>query len=272
MWTTLALTAALSMTPSQPGGVLQLTNARATYGYLGPARPDDNLLPGDFYFVHFDIDGLTTDELGSGKYNLSLTITDRAGKVLHELGPYEKPFVNSLGGTRTPAYANVVIGTDTVPGEYTLKLTVTDPTTKKTQALERKYKVLPKAFGLVNAHLMDIRADPRSQPSASPVRAVGESLVVNCAVVGFERDKDKMNQPNLGLEISVLDERNRPTLAKPFTDQVIKDVPEQWSALPISLPLTLNRPGKYTIRVLATDRITKKTAEVALPLQVVEAK
>lgn len=272
MLATLALTAALSMTPAQQGGPIKLTNARATYGYLGPTRPNDNVLPGDVYFVHFDIDGLTTDEVGSGKYNLGLVITDSKGKAVHELGPYEKPFVNSLGGTRTPAYANVIIGTDSPPGDYTLKLTIADPATKKSDVLERKYKVLPKAFGVVNPHMMDIRADPRAQPSGAPVRVVGDLIVVNFGVVGFERDKNKMNQPSLALEVTVLDERNRPTLAKPFTDQLGKDVPEQYSVVPMSVPLAMNKPGKYTIRVKATDRITNKSAEVSLPLQVVEVK
>lgn len=271
MWATLALTAALSMTPGQPG-TLKLTNTRATHGYLGPTRADDNLLPGEVYFVHFDIEGLAADEQGNGKYSLSLALIDKTGKALYELGPFEKPFVNSLGGTRTPAYANVVIGTDTTPGDYTLKLTITDPATKKSEVLERKYKVLKLDFGLVNLHMMDIRADPRNQPSGAPIRVVGDAVVVNAAIVGFARDKNKQNQPNLGLEITVLDEKNKPTLAKSFTDQVVKDVPEQWSAVPISLPLALNRAGKYTIKLQATDRITKKTAEATLPVTVVEGK
>jgi len=230
------------------------------------------VLAGDFYFVHFDIDGLTTDETGNGKYNFSLTITDAKGKLVHELGPLEKPFANSLGGTRTPAYANVIIGTDSPPGDYTMKLTVSDPATKKSESLERKYRVLPRGFGLVNLHIMDVRVDPRAQASGAPVRVVGDTIVYNCAVVGFERDKNKMNQPNIALELTVLDDKNQSTLKTPFTDHVVKDVPEGWSAVPISLPLALNRPGKFTIKLVATDRITKKTAEATLPVQVVDVK
>jgi hypothetical protein len=270
MWATLALTAALSMTPGQTGA-LKLTNDRATYGYLGPTRADDALLPGDIYFVHFDIENLSADELGNGKYSIGLKLTNSAGKVIFETEPVEKPFVNSLGGTRTPGYAQVQIGTDTPAGNYTLKVAVTDPKMKKTEAIERKFEVKPKAFGVVHMRINDISADPRNA-SATPIRVVGDVVLLNCAVVGFERDKAKMNQPNIGLEVAVVDDKGKPTLPKPITDQVTKDVPEQISAVPITLPLALNRPGRYTIKLQATDRITKKTVEATLPLQVLDPK
>ena len=44
------------------------------------------------------------------------------------------------------------------------------------------------------------------------------------------------------------------------------------TAIPISLPLQLNRPGKFTVELIATDRTNKKTTKVTFPLQVVELK
>src|SRR5579862_9260230 len=62
MLTSVALAAALTLAPAQ--GALTLSGARVTYGELGAARPDLKFLPGDIFFVGFDIDGIKVDESG----------------------------------------------------------------------------------------------------------------------------------------------------------------------------------------------------------------
>ena len=57
MLQSMALFAALTMTPGQGAG-LTLSNPRITYGELGSTRPDAKLLPGDIFFLSFDIDGI----------------------------------------------------------------------------------------------------------------------------------------------------------------------------------------------------------------------
>jgi hypothetical protein len=64
MWTTFALVAALSTAPGQADG-LKLANVRASYGPFGVARKDDKVLPGDTFFLEFDIEGLTRIRRGA---------------------------------------------------------------------------------------------------------------------------------------------------------------------------------------------------------------
>ena len=51
----------------------------------------------------------------------------------------------------------------------------------------------------------------------------------------------------------------------PLAERALGLVPRQF-------PLALNRPGKFTVELQATDRISKKTAKLSLPLTSVEQK
>src|SRR5207248_1050493 len=79
---TLALAAALGLAPSQPAGALSLKNVRVTYGELGAPRNDDKLLPGDLYFIAFDIEGIKVDAAGKVSYSMAMDVTDKAGKSI----------------------------------------------------------------------------------------------------------------------------------------------------------------------------------------------
>src|SRR5262249_10085464 len=155
-----------------------------------------------------------------------------------------------------PAYVLVDVGLDQPPGEYTAKVTVTDRANGRSQELKRQFEVLPKGFGLVR---LSTTCDQEGQVSASLFQ-VGGSLWVNYAVVGFPRPRPK-GAPRVTVELRVLDDRGQPTLAKPFTGEVSKDVPEKALALPVQFLVSLNRPGKFTVEVKATDQVTKKTAK-----------
>jgi hypothetical protein len=70
--------------------------------------------------------------------------------------------------------------------------------------------------------------------------------------------------------MNILDENGKPTTARPVTVKVDKDVPESAVALPVRLLLSLNRPGKFTVELTATDRVSNKTATLSFPLAVAE--
>src|SRR6516225_6253105 len=80
MWTTIALTMTLSAMPGQ-SGELTLSNIRPTHGLLGSERPDSRLLPGDIYFVTFDIDGLKVDDSGTMLYTMSMEVRNNTNKI-----------------------------------------------------------------------------------------------------------------------------------------------------------------------------------------------
>src|SRR5262249_31940887 len=192
-------------------GRLTLTNVRSTHGLLGAARPDHKVLPGDVYYLAFEIDGLQIDDSGKARYSIAIDVANGQGKTIFKQDPRNHEATNAFGGTRIPAVTRLSIGLDQAPGDYTLKLTVADLTGKGSQTLTQTVQVLPKAFGLVQFALT---GDAEGQVPVPPVGAVGQTVHVHLVGVGFSRDPAR-KQPNVSVELQVLDENGKPT-AKPF--------------------------------------------------------
>lgn len=268
MWTTLALAAALAATPGQ-ADQLSFVNVRSVTGYFGPERQTNKLLPGDIYLLVFDIAGFRLDPDGKILYRMAMQVTDSRGKVQFAREPEDREAFNSLGGNQVPASALIEIRFDQPPGEYTLSLTVTDRISKASTKLTRKFEVLPKAFGLVQ---LITTIDPQMTRAVPPMGEVGEYRFVNCYLVGFERDTAK-KQPSLLVQMRILDESGK-EVSKPSTVEITQDIPENMTLIPAGAPfaVALNRPGKFTIELQATDRLSKKTAKLSLPLTSVEPK
>jgi hypothetical protein len=262
MLMTLPLTAALCLAANQAGG-LALTDARVTHGILGPARKDARFLPGDSLYLTFTIQGISADENGKVLYSIGTEVTDSGGKAVFRQPPQDREAINALGGDQLPAFAQVAVGQQQPAGEYTLRVAVTDRATKRSQTLEQKFEVLRPDFGLVR---LSATADAEGQVPASVVGA-GHSLWVNGAVVGFQRG-GAAQQPNVLLELRVLDGNGKPTVAKPFAGTINKDVPAQDAALPIQFLVSLNRPGQFTVQVKATDQTAGKTVTQSFPITV----
>jgi hypothetical protein len=263
MWTSLALAASLSLTPAQASS-LTLSNARATFGELGPARPDVKMLPGDIFFVSFDIEGIKVNDEGKVAYSMAMEVTDKNGKAIFKQQPVERNDFLPLGGTKLPARAFVSVGIDQEPGTCTCRVTVTDRAAKASQTIEKTFDVLPKAFGLVQVYAA---YDPKGEIPASAGGAAGQSIWVHFAAVGFQRDT-KTKQPNVNFELVVLNKDGTPTLPKPMTELVDRGVEPGDNGIPMRFPLPLNRVGDFTLELKATDTLAKKTSKVTLPIHV----
>jgi hypothetical protein len=264
MFNTLALAALLSLAPAQTSK-LALTNAKATYGELGTARPDAKLLPGDIFFLSFDIEGIQVDKEGKVVYTMEMVVSDKAGKPIFKQQPVEKNDFLPLGGTTLPARAFVSIGLDQAPGTYTCKVTVTDRATKQTSTVEKAFDVGAADFGVVQVYTS---CDDRGALPAPQVGIVGQSVWVHFAVVGFERTK-AARQPDLTVEMTVLDKSGKATLQLPTVYDVNKDIPETDKGIPLRFMLPMNRAGDYTVELKATDKISKKSSKVTLPFKVI---
>jgi hypothetical protein len=265
MWTTLALAAALGTAPAQAGD-LKLTRVRSTHGVMGPTRAEDKLLPGDSLVVCFDIGGMAANEEGKVAYSMGLEVTDGSGKVLFTQDPANMETIASLGGDRVPAFARIDVGLSQPPGEHTVKVTILDRATGRKGTLTRKVTVLPKGFGLVR---LALTADPEGQLPL-PALGSGGTAFVQFAAIGFGRDKDS-KQPNLRFSVRVLDENGKPTTDKERTSEVNKNVPADFLAVPMTFPLSLNRPGKFTVELTATDATSGQTAKLSFPIKVIDA-
>jgi hypothetical protein len=267
MWTTLAFVAVLGLTPAQ-AGKLELTNVRPTYGVLGTPRPDSKVLPGDIFWLAFDAENMKVDDSGKAVYGMSLEVVDSKGGVKLKEEEPKNPLVadNTLGGTRLPIFARVEIGLDLPPGEYTVKVTVTDRAAKPSVSatVTRKFEVLQPAFGLVR---LGTSFDPDGRIPAPMVGVPGQFMHVNFVTVGFTRDKLK-KQPDLVVELRVFDKDKKPVLTKPDQGLVNKDVREDARGLPMGFVMALNRPGEFTVELKATDKISGKSATLSFPLLV----
>jgi hypothetical protein len=265
MWTTIALAMTLGMTPGEAGG-LRLNNIRPTYGLLGSERADSKLLPGDVFFVTFDIEGLKVDKSGSMLYNMAMEVRDNKDKVVYKSEPQDLDAPVPLGGHSLPGFAHVDSWRDMPPGDYTLKVTVTDRSTRESKLFEKKFEVLRPVFGLIK---LSISYDRDGQVPAPHIGVAGQSFWVSFNAVNFERGGDK--NPDIKFEMVVLDEKGKPTLDSPIGGSIV-ELPREFSFAPTQFWLPLNRAGKFTVKLKATDNIGKKTAELSFPITVYDSK
>ncbi len=259
---TIATLIALSL-PSQGTGI-SLSNTRVTYGELGASRPDNKFLPGDIFFVSFDIDGITIDPEGKVKYSMGMEVLDAKGVSIFKQAPVDREDFVPLGGNKLPARAFFSVAVDQEPGVYTCKVTVTDRGAKtEPKVLEHKFEVLKKDFGIVQ---LFTSVDPEGKFPSSTTGIVGQSLFVQFALVGFEREAVR-KQPKIEIEMTVYDEKT--TLPKPVSVTIDKDVPEKDLGIPLRFTLPMNRAGGYLVELKATDLLSKKVAKVYLPVRVI---
>jgi hypothetical protein len=271
MWSSVALlTAAMALTPAQSGS-LNLSNPRMTYGELGSARTDAKLLPGDIFFLSFDIENIKVSEAGRVRYRMAMEVIDAANKPIFKQDPLERDDFLPLGGNKLPARAFVSIGIDQAPGAYTCRVVVTDLADKDKavqKTLEHKFEVLPRGFGIVQVYTS---ADLEGKTPAPLFGVAGQAMFVHFAIVDFQRDPTT-KQPNLTIEMTIIDKDRMPTLAKPTVKQIPDEadgkVDEKVVGIPMRFPVPLNREGGFLIKVKATDNVSKKSSEIYLPLRV----
>ena len=261
MWTSLTL-AALALAPAQPAGGLQLANVRFTYGELGPTRAAAKFLPGDVVFVGFDIDGLTIGPDGLTKYTMGLEVTDAAGKAVLKQDPQEFTGLIPLRGNRVPISAAIRLTEGYEAGTFTCKVTAKDVKTNAAGTLTTKFEVLKKDFGLV---AVQTTHDPRMELASPTIGVPGQTVFVWMNVVGFQRDA-KTKQPNIEVEFALLDDKGQPTLGQPM--KRVQDTGVDAEAVRIFFPLYMSRPGKFTLRVTATDKVSNKKVTFDLPVTV----
>jgi len=84
------------------------------------------------------------------------------------------------------------------------------------------------------------------QVPVAHVGVAGQVYLITAEAVGFKRDPKK-KQPHIFAEMQILDEQDKPMLAKPAVGDVDADVPENEKLVPLPFTLPLNRPGKFNI-------------------------
>lgn len=248
-----------------PDDKLEIVNHRRTYGYLGAVKPaNSGALPGDTAYFTFDLKNLKLDADGKASYSIAIEIRDAAGKIFYEQRPYNSVARNFLGGNSLPCSAHLEIPLDAKPGVVDWKVTVVDRASKQSATLTGKGKVLPADFGVVGVGLF---ADAETRVPMSAVAAVGDSAYMQFSAVGFARNKDT-KQPNVEFSLRILDEKGKPTMAKPLVGKIDSGVDPKEPLLGVQFGLSLNRVGRFTIELTAEDKISGKRSQVLYGIRV----
>jgi hypothetical protein len=265
MWTTLALLAVLPSLPDQ-AGALKLEHVRSTHGILGPNRAEESYVPGDALNLDFDIVGITIDK-GKILYSIAYVVTNLDDKsTVVSQAPQKLETLTVFGGNRAQGMVHLDIGTEQPPGNYSMKVTVTDRANNASQELTHKFTVGKPRLALVRLRT----SSDENGDFPVPVLGEGQTLWFNFGIIGFARDAST-KQPSLQFEFNVLDEAGKPTMAKPFVTTFNKEVPEKNLAIPQHFPLSLTRAGKFTIELGVTDLVTKKSDKLTFKLNVHDA-
>src|SRR5262249_46921492 len=154
------------------------------------------------------------------------------GKVIFQHKPHDHQAVIALGGHQMPAFARFNVGLHQPPGDYQVKVTVTDKPSNQTQSITQTVTVLPPEFGIVH---VEMSTDEEGK-DPTVVFGAGEVLRLHYMLVGFGRNQPD-NQPDVTLEVRVVDENGQPTLQKPFSADINRDTPADAHALPARFDL-----------------------------------
>lgn len=244
-------------------GELEITDIRGTYGYLGATREKKGGLPGESVFFAFNVKNLTINKEGQADFTLFVEVLDPKGEVVFSQGPRNQLVKNYFGGNSVPCHALMMMPLDAEPGDYTLRVVVVDKASGKKASFSGKGKVLPRDFGIIRVGTFGDGKTPRA-----PVGGVGEILHVQFALLDAGRDKKGMTDVDVSMKI--LDEKKEPLKAKAQTHSLKEAIPAEEKIIPMQFGLTLDRPGRFTLEITARDNVTGKTAQVNIPLRVLE--
>lgn len=253
-----AVVLTLGLLPTLSSAV-ELKNIRACYGPFGAKRHEPKYLPGDLVFMAYDIDGLVLKG-GKASYTAKLELLDDKGNVLFG-NPTKNEVIPALGGLCMPGDLHVILGPKQAPGAYSIRLTVNDHNgvAANDKLFTYKFEVLKETFGFVGV-------------SAPAIGFPGLRYQTEFALVNLKLDAK--NQPDAELTIRVLDDNKKP-VGNSLKLTFPHDLPEntnlkETNFIPWIHPIFLNRPGRYTVEVVATDKNAKVTATISYPMTVLD--
>ncbi len=258
MWKFAAIAVAVLGLTASAADALELKNVRSTYGPFGSVRPGNKFMSGDSIVLQYDIDGLQFDkDTNNVSYTATVEVFNaKKESIFKKATPVRLQVV--LGGPTVTGYGGILLN-DLKPGAYRAKITVVDKANDKSTSFDYAFEILPQEFGFVHPYL----------PAYWYLN--GGEYAGQIAVVGMGRDAKKM--ANVDILVKILDEQGKPTLTKPWSLNVPRDIPEEYrdkDFFPVLIALTLTRTGTFRVQVEAIDRVSKKTAKLSFPLKVVD--
>jgi hypothetical protein len=245
---------------------LEIQNIKGAYGPLGPERKSLEVQPFDDVLFRFTVSGLKCDDEGKMDVTEVLKLTDADGKVLLK---NELPIkdVLPLGGNQMNLDAHLNLGDKVPEGDYTFSISIKDNLADATAGFERKVTAKAPSFSLVGPEFF---YDPENKVVAPAGGVAGQKLHFRMKGVGIDKSTGKVDAE---MSIQMLDAKGKELMPKPIVVKIASEDPEvvkKANFLTLNGQVALNRPGDFTLVVKVTDKLAKKTAELALPVKVTE--
>jgi hypothetical protein len=257
---------AVAASASQPP--LQFDEMVFTQGPLGPVRASADFYRQDEVCLRGILTGLRTGADGQFDVTIEHKVIDPNGALFGQHTSPAKGALHLGGGAFVGRFSLPLDHPYLPPGEWTVEVTATDNVAGQSTTVSRKFRYRPLELAVVRPAFF---ADDQSKVPARPTAAAaGQPLFFRGKVVGFVKDEGSHGNAELDIEIHFLDADGQ-DVARPFELHLRQKVEEPVNPLEccdFNYTFTPNRPGKFTIRVVAHDKVGKKTATLEVPLHV----
>jgi hypothetical protein len=245
---------------------LQIQDIKAAHGLLGPERKSLLIQPYDEVLFRYTLTGVQVDGEGKADLTEAVALVDASGKTLLEQKLPQNDLL-PLGGGKTFGFVRLTLDEVVPPGDYTLKVTVTDNLAKETVSFERKLTSKEPTLSIVAPSFF---ADPEGKIPASTSGLVGQKLFFHFKCIGFDRSQGKID---VDMHVQILDDKGTDTMPKPIQVSLKTEDPDQLKKakfLTFNGDLTLHRAGKFTLRLTVLDKVSKKSVQFDAPLVIQE--
>ena len=148
-----------------------------------PGRESDDIYPSDEYLVRYQVAGVKTDKDGKADLEVTVRLTNPAGKAVLEPKPASKKFDLSQGGDVVQTYGFITVNEKATPGEYKLTVTVRDKLSNETASFDRKLTLKPAPFQIIAPRFY---LNAEGTVPAGTTLMVGQTLYYRFRVVGFD--------------------------------------------------------------------------------------
>lgn len=231
---------------------------RSTYGPFGAVRTDAKILPGDFIFMMYDVEGLKVDAKSRKASLVTIVQLVDSNDVIQFQKENPMDVQVTLGGDRVPGELNLIIPSQQKPGKYKVKLKVTDRAAKETKTYEYSFEVVAPTFGIIAV-------------AAPAIGLPGDVYIARFALVNLKLDK---KMPKAEVNLRVLDENGK-DLSLPLIQLLPRDLPSEiditkQNFVPMPFPIYLNRPGRFILAIEAEDKNAKLQAKLRIPVTVMD--
>ena len=255
----------LVLAPLPAFAKLEVRNVQPARGPLGPARTSDDVYPLDEYYVRFQVAGVKPDTDGKADLEVTVRLTNAAGKAVYNPKPASGRLDLSLGGDTVQTFRYVTFSEKAAPGEYKLAVTVRDKTAGETAGFERKLTLKPAEFRIV---ALRFSHDADGKVPAGTTLLAGETLHYQCKAIGFDRS---LKRVALLMRVQILDADGKDVGAKPLVAKSeVMDPAKAADARSATLggQAAMNRAGRFKLRITVEDMLGDKTTTFETPLTV----